>query len=1126
MGMDFPHLAGDVPGFPGAGRDVYEQIPGSFDYNTWTEGTKITLMSVPWGVYDPSVCDFVPGFESESERDEWFSTHINSDKGDNNNYTEAHTLDTPVRYQMNSYVDLPFTFDYTAKYNYLIVEYGNAPVTYGVDGIKKWFYHITDIDYSSPSTTKVYITPDYWTTFLPYINISHIILERGHYPVSQSSVTNYLANPIDNSEYLLAPDVDYGDTSRQRVSHFDDHFFNSDNVVAVVVVKDASILGISGNSTGRPYVQENPDSIARTYAVAPNAYTINTSQLGALIEYIDNNNPLFFDYIDAIYFVDSELLNLGDTITTGGFTFREVIGGAQISINTTLTKDSFGYDSRIADLAKLYTYPYAHIEISSSDGNVTEVRIENLRGSGTQMVAALNFIYPSLNIDTRLTNYGGSRRTVYFGDVSTQIGGSWQDTEHKLDIPMYGLYVPKSSIAEYDGYYSRENDKNNAAIDKQIAELRAENAKTNAVNDAETAYNNSNNSNATTRNNALRSNSTAYNNAVRSAQNTKTTADRSASTNRDNSYSSITTNRDNSVRSYTATRDNALNNNATSQSNAVDSATTSFNNDTNSINTAFTNNQTTTNTDYDIKHNLNSSQKLQTDHSIAIERENLDFTRETSEYSYEWMQRNSLQSVIQQYAWDMYAIDKAEDKALALFDINADMQQSIADNNIQMNTIEAAGTIIGNVTSGGIGFSGTSAGSTGVSSIAGTVASKLPVSVPFGAVAGAVGAIGSAVGTGITTAAQNHAIAANTELQITAQEGTITEGAHKDRQLAEQKAAFLAGSGQGFPTDLTQPWFSDIDSRWEPQIEVDNGVYNLSRLMTLSTSNTNSLNTLQAQSDNAMTAYTALDVNNATARDVALQNLQRDKDTSLDNTTAARDTSINNANRSKSTSDAIAGKNFATSESNTSASYNTDYSNTTNSYNTAAANNTSNYNASTANATDNKSTADTNANNSFTASGQNYNRSYTTANKNLRNNYDTSMTIADLIYKKSIANINAAYKDKGVGGSEVKGEFRNTEYAATRPIGFTINVITEDKSAIKQAASQFLRYGYKLNQDIDFETLNVMNHFSYWKASDIWITGIDTTPENAQDAIRSMFYNGVTVWRNPDEIGKVDIYGN
>ena len=74
----------------------------------------------------------------------------------------------------------------------------------------------------------------------------------------------------------------------------------------------------------------------------------------------------------------------------------------------------------------------------------------------------------------------------------------------------------------------------------------------------------------------------------------------------------------------------------------------------------------------------------------------------------------------------------------------------------------------------------------------------------------------------------------------------------------------------------------------------------------------------------------------------------------------------------------------------------------------------------------------------------------------------------------------------------------------------------------------FLRYGYALNRvwDVSESGLEPMSHFTYWKCADIWINeGVGVNQRAMQD-IQRAFLNGVTIWNDPTEVGKVSIYDN
>jgi hypothetical protein len=94
--------------------------------------------------------------------------------------------------------------------------------------------------------------------------------------------------------------------------------------------------------------------------------------------------------------------------------------------------------------------------------------------------------------------------------------------------------------------------------------------------------------------------------------------------------------------------------------------------------------------------------------------------------------------------------------------------------------------------------------------------------------------------------------------------------------------------------------------------------------------------------------------------------------------------------------------------------------------------------------------------------------------------------------------------------------------------GLQIKVKTQSDGNIAQVGDLMLRYGYALNQVWNLADGNyqMMRHFTYWKASDIWINEGEGVNQDAQGDIQAAFERGVTVWSNPDEIGKVSIYDN
>lgn len=81
-----------------------------------------------------------------------------------------------------------------------------------------------------------------------------------------------------------------------------------------------------------------------------------------------------------------------------------------------------------------------------------------------------------------------------------------------------------------------------------------------------------------------------------------------------------------------------------------------------------------------------------------------------------------------------------------------------------------------------------------------------------------------------------------------------------------------------------------------------------------------------------------------------------------------------------------------------------------------------------------------------------------------------------------------------------------------------IKVRTQAKGALLQAGVYMLRYGIAANKLYSEPNLTPCRHFTYWQASDVWLS-CDKATNQALDAIRTMLTTGVTIWMNPNEIG-------
>lgn len=152
-----------------------------------------------------------------------------------------------------------------------------------------------------------------------------------------------------------------------------------------------------------------------------------------------------------------------------------------------------------------------------------------------------------------------------------------------------------------------------------------------------------------------------------------------------------------------------------------------------------------------------------------------------------------------------------------------------------------------------------------------------------------------------------------------------------------------------------------------------------------------------------------------------------------------------------------------------------------------------------------------------------------------QNDMNTAVTANSAATQKANASRNAANSQAaidnqvaqaGIAAPQEFGSYSDGEHATTRPQGLFANIVTQSAGAIRQAGDTFLRYGYAYNKYWSFDgNWNAMPKFTYWKLSDFWIKGLNV-PDMYVDRIRFFLFGGVTVWRDPEDIGNTSIYDN
>ncbi len=595
--MDFPHL--DDTQFPNLDNVNPYGYKNEFDYTRWTPNTKVYLVNVRWNS-DYSDC---VKFESDEARDTWFDKLVTEGAAKNPDCAVELKTNTVL---LNQTVKVPIPYDRASQFNYLVVD---VPVITSKDnmidyesesGVKRWHFFITGFDTTNPSVTTLTLELDVWTQYINSVGFNYFLLERGHAPVAESDTDTYLANPMDNCEYLLCPDVNYGNETVSRGGKFIP-FGNGEKYICFASTCAASQLGSVGTViTSSSYQWSDPtfsnesaypDSSNRwgyQYKVSgfnfgsgksyentttptgnsftdngriPNnvtVYAIKATEANAFVNDCMSKSPTFLRTVVACFMVAKEMLTLGATYSLAGHTLYACSGNEFDLGSIQLSKDMFAIPERYQRFAKLYTFPYSELEITDNDGKSVTVRVEETSDMKAHGIASM--AYPYLNMRMFLTGIGGVGSKTYQwqdlrGTHDMEISnGDWFKFCYDMDVPMYSLYMDGQTSWEIGNYNrSISNARSSALVNYHNSVREANNAKanaqdtastveTNAKASANTAQTNANNSASTAKTNENNNadvvvNNTANNNSCATDITANNNANMLANTARDNEFS-------------------------------------------------------------------------------------------------------------------------------------------------------------------------------------------------------------------------------------------------------------------------------------------------------------------------------------------------------------------------------------------------------------------------------------------------------------------------------------------------------------------------------------------------------------------------------------------------------------
>lgn len=438
----YPHLSDTkFPDLPTV--DVYK-YKNEVPYEEYSDTVKIKMMNVSWcGDYNNTVY-----FETKQERDDWFNAQTGLVK----------ELPTMFRLYPSGTIKVPCTIDEAMNYNYVMINYGKTLYQEELSDNHIMFYFINDVVQKSPNATELTLVVDFWTTYINDMDIEYVSLSRGHAPMVEMPADTYLENPIENCEYLLTTDVNYGDF--QRVANTETVIFNDDSDKVTVGFMTNASMQKSWTKSGNRTIPTAAFEYSQHFSAVDTFVIENISYWRTFRENVTEQCPQFWETVKGMFIIPKKLITESNYTTGNQFVFCGVVchhletDSDKKFETVTFTKDKFNYPDEFADIAKMYTFPYAAIEVNDFKGNNMIIKIEETSGS-VELHTIMCDMFPFLNVEAYMTGIGSSKKySISFRNSyenTFNIGGRDYNFNTKWSIPVFSVQLEAEDNWELNG---------------------------------------------------------------------------------------------------------------------------------------------------------------------------------------------------------------------------------------------------------------------------------------------------------------------------------------------------------------------------------------------------------------------------------------------------------------------------------------------------------------------------------------------------------------------------------------------------------------------------------------------------------------------------------------------------
>lgn len=550
---EFPYFKSNMSDYPSLNGLDGQSYKDTFDYSKYQRPAVLRILSVPW---KSDYADVVR-FQDERSRDTWLSNH--------DGLTVEYS--TPWLKIPAQSVNVPLPYERAAHFNYLYVDIPQMPVDDSNEPTRLCYF-IKSVRYAAPSTTVLELELDFWQTYGYRMEVSSLMLERGHAPMYRVSVDEFLEDPLNNNRYLLAQDVNYS-TGSDRVASVDHRDIGAGDkwllLALPITPTDLSYVGTgAASSSTPPAYSDTADRNGYQLAVSgynwsANGYSYSNATLpvssglssdsrtldgcklyacaydtgaSAALTSMAVMAPQILASARYIAIVPSALINFENlpSITLFGATFWVVKSNPQVDVEPfELTRENINLPEYAADIAKLYTAPYTRLMIQDQEGRGFEVRIEDIAGNELEFNMDVALSSATLLWNLEAVNVGTDSvetvtwKTLDGQTVSTLYGSDLAAHMLEWGIPTYSVTLSAGALeaarkwkdleaqrqAALNAYHQAVRGANTALANTQAAN---QTAVTNTSNAGNTAT--ANQTLANTRDNTITTQNTTTNSAL------------------------------------------------------------------------------------------------------------------------------------------------------------------------------------------------------------------------------------------------------------------------------------------------------------------------------------------------------------------------------------------------------------------------------------------------------------------------------------------------------------------------------------------------------------------------------------------------------------------------------------